>query len=121
MTTAAIKVLEEKRKAILSDARERNDAITANTDEARTAELEAAHDSAMAEYDKIGARIGREPRMIDAESEQAEAELRARAAKRPTASGTAPAGAELREGEVTYRDALYEMIAAGGQVGELDP
>mgnify|MGYP001271641737 CR=1 FL=1 len=64
----SIKDLREKQARITAEARERLDLINAETDEARAAELEAAHDKAMAEFDKIEGQIQREQKLSDMEA-----------------------------------------------------
>lgn len=72
-----IKELREKQARITAEARERLDLINAETDEARAAELEAAHDKAMAEFDKIEAQIKREQRIADMEARMLQGDPRA--------------------------------------------
>lgn len=64
-----ISELREKQLKIVADARALRDEITDDTTEARVAEIDAAHDKAMAEYDRIGERIAREEAL---EARQAE-------------------------------------------------
>ncbi len=64
-----ISELREKQLKIVADARALRDEITDDTTEARVAEIDAAHDKAMAEYDRIGASIAREEAL---EARQAE-------------------------------------------------
>ncbi|WP_376742190.1 phage major capsid protein [Ensifer canadensis] len=73
-----LKDLNEKRNKLVHHAREALDAITANTDEARAAELDARHDTIMAEFDKIEKQIDREERTaaIEARFEQRRQERR---------------------------------------------
>jgi hypothetical protein len=52
MTMSNLKELNEKRGRLMTEARAALDEITANTDEARAAELEARHDRIMADFDK---------------------------------------------------------------------
>lgn len=74
----SLKDLNEKRNKLVHDAREALDAITANTDEARATELDARHDTIMAEFDKIEKQIEREERTaaIEARFEQRRQERR---------------------------------------------
>ncbi|WP_292052140.1 phage major capsid protein [Brevundimonas sp. UBA5866] len=55
--------LREKQAKLVAEARERLDLITESTDEARAAELESAHDAAMAEHDRIEKLIEREEQL----------------------------------------------------------
>lgn len=73
----SIKDLREKQARITAEARERLDLINAETDEARAAELEAAHDKAMAEFDKIEEQIKREQRIADMEARMLQGDPRA--------------------------------------------
>jgi HK97 family phage major capsid protein len=109
-----IKELREKQAKIVAEARERNDLIQANTDEGRTKELEAQHDAAMAEYDRLEKVIEREEKLEGLEK-RAE-DLRAK--NRPTPRDGIARGVD--EGEKPdYRGAFYRMIAAGGDLSEL--
>jgi HK97 family phage major capsid protein len=62
--------LREKQQQIVAEARERTDLITAETDEARTAELETQHDAAMAEYDRLETQIAREEKLAEIEQRE---------------------------------------------------
>jgi HK97 family phage major capsid protein len=55
-----LKELRERQIKLVADARAIRDQITADTDEARAAELETQHDAAMAEYDRLEARAEKE-------------------------------------------------------------
>jgi hypothetical protein len=66
-----IKELREKQARITAEARERLDLITKETDESRAKELEASHDKAMAEFDRLEGMIERAAKV-----ERAEAALR---------------------------------------------
>ena len=111
-----LKTLREKQALVVSEARERLDLVTANTDESRAAELESAHDSAMAEYDRLQAQIDREERTSRLEATLAEQ----RAAQRPLPGDTHTRAAD--EGRAaSYSDAFHAMLRAGGDVSELSP
>lgn len=112
MTT--LKDLQDKQAQIVSEARERLDQINAATDEARAKELETQHDAAMAEYDKLAARIEREQKL--AQLEQRAEELRA--SRRPIARD-GEANAQADGDKPTYRAAFYDMLRHGGQVGDM--
>lgn len=88
--------LQEKRGRLVTQAREALDEIKANTDEARSAELEERHDAIMADFDKVERDISREQRQADLEARAAELEAEARANKRP--------GQRNREQEAENRD-----------------
>ena len=73
-----ISEMREKQAKILADARALRDEITDATVESRVAEIDASHDAAMVEYDKLEARIAREEAV-----EKREAELNAADERRP--------------------------------------
>lgn len=75
---ATITELREKQAKLVADARAIRDEINDTTTEARVAEIDASHDAAMAEYDKIEARIKREEAI-----EEREAALNAADERRP--------------------------------------
>lgn len=106
--------LQEKRGLLVTQAREALDAITANTDESRTAELEQRHDAIMAEFDTLEGQIAREDRTAAAEARFAERQ----AHRRPIGDGGEARGQENEDG-VTYRTAFYRMLSVGGEVSEL--
>lgn len=107
--------LQEKRGTLITQAREALDAIKANTDEARSAELDARHDTIMAELDKLDATIEREERMAAAEKRQDE--LRAR--QRPTGEDV-QTRAHDEPAKLEYRE-VFRKIMCGVSPGELDP
>lgn len=108
-----IKELREKQDTVLSEARERLDQINANTDESRAAELEASHDQAMAEYDRLGGLITREERTAEAE---------ARAEERRKQRRPIPKDDENRGGDdtdsVEYRS-VFAKVVCGVPLDEL--
>jgi HK97 family phage major capsid protein len=114
----ALKDLEDKRSKLLHDAREALDEITKNTDEARAGELDARHDTIMADFDKTEKLIEREQKLADIEARaQARAE-EARAKKRPVGADTDARGAD--EGDKpSYRSTFYKYLAAGANLDEL--
>ncbi|MBB6299914.1 phage major capsid protein [Rhizobium leucaenae] len=61
--------LREKQLKLVADARALRDEINDSTTEARVAEIDAAHDKAMAEYDRVGATIAREEALEAREAE----------------------------------------------------
>lgn len=105
--------LQDKRGTLIAQARERLDEIDKNTDEARTKELEAAHDTAMAELDKLDKRIKAEEALI-AREKQADEE---RAKKRPTPDNGETRGQDEPEA-VEYRE-VFRKIMCGVSPGEL--
>jgi HK97 family phage major capsid protein len=110
--------LQEQRGRLVTQAREAFDAISDNTDEARTAELEQRHDAIMAEVDAIDQRIARAERQ-EALDRSIEDEQRNR---RPLNNGGEGRGSDIGadDPQAAYRDAFYAMLAAGGDVSELD-
>lgn len=108
-----INELREKQDTILSEARERLDQINANTDESRAAELEASHDQAMTEYDRLGGLIAREERTAEAE---------ARAEERRQQRRPIPKDDENRDGDDTnsvgYRS-VFAKVVCGVPLDEL--
>jgi HK97 family phage major capsid protein len=101
-----IKELREKQAKITAEARERLDLITQSTDEARTRELEAQHDAAMAEYDRLEVQVEREQKLADIEARSAQ--RREERIPRP-GNGEARGAAEDGDG-VTYRSAFAKYV-----------
>lgn len=64
-----ISELRSKQEQLVADARAALSEIKDDTPEARATELNEQHDRAMAEYDRIEARIGREQKLADREAE----------------------------------------------------
>jgi HK97 family phage major capsid protein len=117
-----LKELREKQATVVAQARERLDLIKTNTDESRSAELAASHDTAMAEFDRLEGLIKKEERQAEIE---ARFEERSRE-RRPTgADGEARGDGEQRsEGDDAkrrdeYRSAFKAMLLAGGAAAEL--
>lgn len=106
--------LQEKRGRLVTQAREALEEIKANTDESRSAELEARHDTIMGELDKLDSVIAREEKLEAAEKRQEEA----RAQRRPKPGDSEGHGTD--EGEKPdYRTAFWRMIANGGDMSAL--
>lgn len=112
-----LRELQEQRERLVAGARERLDQINANTDESRTAELESQHDAAMAELDRVDARIAREERVAAAERSLEERQNRETRGRRPVAPVNG--NDDHEPGELTYRDAFYAYVRAQGQIGAL--
>ena len=70
--------LQEKRGTLVTQARDALNAINANTDDSRTAELEQRHDTIMSEYDKLEKDIAREARVAKMEKDAEEQRARQR-------------------------------------------
>lgn len=109
----ALKELREKQAKIVVEARERLDQID-KADEARAKELEAAHDTAMAEYDRLQAQIEREEK-IEAMEKRAE-EVRAK--QRPIPGDTTTNAHDDGE-KLDYRHVFHKFIAGGADLTEL--
>lgn len=73
---STITELREKQAQIVAEARAALDEIKADTKEDRAAELEAQHDAAMKEYDRIEARVARLEKVAAAEAAMNEADER---------------------------------------------
>jgi HK97 family phage major capsid protein len=106
--------LQEKRGRLMTQAREALNEITANTDEARSAELDARHDAIMADFDKIEKQIEREERQAAIEARFAERQKE----KRPVADSEAR-GQDVGE-KKEYREVFYKFLASGADLGELE-
>ncbi|MDX1032823.1 phage major capsid protein [Sinorhizobium medicae] len=105
--------LQEKRGRLMTQAREALNEITANTDEARSAELESRHDAIMAEFDKLEKNIEREERQAAIEARFAERQKE----KRPVSDSEARGQDDGQKFE--YRDVFYKFIAGGASLDEL--
>ena len=103
MTT--LKELRDAQNVVVSQARERLDLITANTDEARQAELEAAHDKAMAEFDRLEGLIVRETKL--AEIEKRAEDLRIQ--RRPSGEAVEARGVDIAPA-IEYRTVFAKAI-----------
>ena len=100
----SIRELREKQARITSEARERLDLINKETDEARATELEASHDKAMAEFDRLERQIEREQKLADMEARANTADKR-----RPRGEDTEARGAD--EGlKVEYREVFAKYV-----------
>lgn len=111
-----IKELREKQARITAEARERLDLITKETDESRAKELEASHDKAMAEFDRLESMIQRAQKI-----ENAEAALRnARDNRAPRGSDVEAPGQDNGEAP-SYRTAFHDYLRAEGNLGVMSP
>jgi HK97 family phage major capsid protein len=111
-----IKELRERQAQVVAEARERLDLVTKNTDESRTAELEASHDKAMAEFDKLDGLIQREEKLAQVEARAEEQ----RAAQRPLPKD-GDASAQDTQNKPEYRDAFVALARAGFDPQEISP
>lgn len=103
MTT--LKDLRDAQNVVVSQARERLDLITANTDEARQAELETAHDKAMGEFDRLEGLIVRETKL--AEIEKRAEDLRIQ--RRPSGEAVEARGVDIAPA-IEYRTVFAKAI-----------
>lgn len=106
----AISELRAKQAKLVADARALREEITDETAEARVAEIDAGHDAAMAEYDRIEARIKREEAL-----EAREAEINAADDRRPTGEDRAvkPGQVAQRSDEELASDAFGIFVRGG--------
>jgi len=104
--------LEQKRAKLVADARAALEEIKANTDDSRAAELEARHDTIMADFDKLDAQMRREERVSSAEKSMREREEENRRRQRPIDDTN-----ENRSDDATPE---YRMVFAKAICGPLD-
>lgn len=110
--------LQEKRGRLMTQAREALNEITTNTDEARSAELEARHDAIMADFDRVEKNIEREERQAAIEARFEERARKERENKRPKGEDGEQRGQD--DGPKNeYRDVFYKFIASGASLDEL--
>lgn len=115
---STIKELNDKRQKLVVDARAALDEIKKNTDEARSAELEARHDAIMADFDKVEALIVREQKVADAEARLVARVEEERKRHRPT--GDDGEGRAADEGDKPeYREVFYKYLSVGASLDEL--
>ncbi|TCP33268.1 phage major capsid protein [Sphingomonas sp. BK235] len=116
--------LHEQRGTLVTQARAALAEVTANTDAARTAELEARHDTIMGELDTLDRSIEREERMARAEARDLELREQRRPGGRDLevrghdGEGREPAE-DAERIQTEYRDAFFGMLAVGGDVSQL--
>lgn len=108
--------LQEKRGRLVTQARDALEEIKTNTDEARSAELEARHDTIMGEFDKVEQQIKREQRQAEIEARMEEE----RARNRPAMGGNEARGADEPE-KIEYRDAFLALAREGFDIQALTP
>lgn len=106
MTIAELRAEQEK---LVADARSALADIKDDTPEARATELNEQHDRAMAEYDRLEARIAREQKLAERE-----AELNAADDRRPNGEDRAviPGASEKTDAE-KYADAFRTFVRGG--------
>jgi len=110
--------MQEKRGRLMTQAREALNEINANTDEARSAELDARHDTIMSEFDALERKIEREERMSALESRFEERQREERAKKRPN-GGDGEARGQDDGNPISYRHVFHKFLASGADLGEL--
>ncbi|MGR9056071.1 phage major capsid protein [Rhizobium leguminosarum] len=100
--------MREKQQKLVADARALLADIKDDTAEARVSELETQHDAAMAEFDKLEARIKREE-----EAEARERKLNEADVRRPNADTRAVAGEVEKTADEKYADAFRSFLRGG--------
>jgi HK97 family phage major capsid protein len=110
--------MQEKRGRLVTQAREALDEIKKNTDEARSAELDARHDAIMADFDRLEKNIEREQKLAALEKRFEERAAEERAKRRPNGGDGETRGQDEGE-QLEYRQVFHKFIAAGADLGEL--
>lgn len=107
--------LRAKQETLVAEARTALGEIKDDTTEDRAAELEQQHDRAMAEFDKLEARIAREEKLAERE-----AEMNAADDRRPNGEDRALRGGKKdeRTDEERYADVFDRFVRRG--MGELN-
>lgn len=104
----SITELRAKQALLVAEARAELEKITPETDEARATEVNEAHDRAMAEYDRLEARIAREEKLAERE-----ADLNAADDRRPVGENRkAKSGSDVSPEEA--RQAAFRSYLRGG-------
>lgn len=104
-----ISEMREKQQRLVAEARSLREEIKDDTVEARVAEIDAAHDKAMAEYDRLEARIKREEDL-----EARERDLDAADERRPTGENRAVKPGEVEQtADQKYADAFRTFVRGG--------
>lgn len=110
--------LQERRGRLVAQAREALEEIKSNTDESRAAELEARHDTIMAEYDALEKLMQREAR-----TRRLEEATQAGDDRRPMGADQRAAGRDdgnRRDAALDYRTA-FAKIVSGWSHDDLEP
>jgi HK97 family phage major capsid protein len=103
-----ISEMRDKQQRLVAEARSLREEIKDDTSEARIAEIDAAHDAAMAEYDRLEARIKRVEDAEERERALNEADVR-----RPGADARSDAGAVEKTDAEKYADAFRTFVRGG--------
>ena len=109
--------LRASQEQVLGEARERLNEVTTNTDESRAAELEAQHDRAMAEYDRLEGVIKRQERLEGAEKRAQELRERQRPMQ---GDGEARGDGGGADAQTEYRH-VFAKIMSGMAPSDLEP
>jgi HK97 family phage major capsid protein len=115
----SLKDLNEKRGSLVAQAREALDEIKKNTDDARSAELDARHDTIMADFDKVEKLIAREQKLADIEKRFEDRAAEERAKKRPGSASADEARGQDDGAALEYRSVFYKYLASGASLDEL--
>lgn len=111
--------LQEKRGRLVTQAREALESINKNTDEVRAAELEARHDTIMADFDKVEKAIEREERQAAIEGRLSARVDEERRRKRPMGSDEETRGGD-EGGKLEYREAFHRWVQVAGDMSALN-
>ncbi|MBX5285174.1 phage major capsid protein [Rhizobium sp. NLR10a] len=112
--------LQEKRGRLVTEARAALEEIKKNTDETRAAELEARHDTIMAEFDRVERNIKREEDQAAIEARFAARQEEERAKRRPGAGSEERASGSETGEQIEYREVFLKFIANGASIDALD-
>jgi HK97 family phage major capsid protein len=112
--------LQEKRGRLVTEARAALEEIKKNTDEARAAELEARHDTIMADFDRVERNIKREEDQSAIEARFAARQEEERAKKRPGSDGEERANGSESGEKSEYREVFFKFLANGASLDSLD-
>lgn len=114
-----LKEANAKLQTLRTQAVEALEEIRSNTDDSRTAELEARHDAIMADFDQTEKVIEREQRHENLLKRMEDRSREVREDRRPGGNGEQRGVDEPADGKVTYRQAFYSYLANEGQIGAL--
>ncbi len=109
----ALKELREKQARLLADARARLDEITPETPEGRAKELEAQHDAAMSEYDRLEERGEKLEKLDAAERVAEERGRKVDGDRRPNKEDRSEREDAGADDEITYRSVFAKVVCGG--------
>lgn len=115
---ATLKELREQMANAATEARTLLDQASKEKDEARAAELEAQHDKAMSDYDKLGQKAERLAKMEAIEKAAVEAAQEEERAKREAKRPGAEPGEARPGGDMDYRTAFHAWLRSKAEDGE---